>query len=102
VDDIKYDESARKKFLTPDVKPIFENLIDKLNFVSEFTVPELQKIFGEIIEKRGLKLVQVAQPVRVALTGGTVSPGIFEVMEILGRGKVIERLNRAISHIMNN
>ncbi|HJZ04377.1 MAG TPA: hypothetical protein VJ327_00760, partial [Patescibacteria group bacterium] len=37
--------------------------------------------------------------VRVALTGGTVSPGIFEVMEILGKEKVIERLKKAVHHI---
>ena len=102
VDDIKYDEGARKKFLTPEVKSVFETLINKLTTLSDFRVPELQRIFDEIIEKRGLKLVQVAQPVRVALTGGTASPGIFEVMEILGKETVIERLNRAISHIMNN
>lgn len=99
VDEVKYEEAARKKFLTPEVLPIFEALIERLSSLDEFTVPELQKIFEEITEKRGLKLVQIAQPVRVALTGGTVSPGIFEVMEILGKEKVIERLKRTISHI---
>ncbi|MGH7902226.1 MAG: hypothetical protein ACRENZ_10865 [Thermodesulfobacteriota bacterium] len=102
VDDIEYDEGARKKFLTPEVRSVFETLIEKLTALNDFTVPELKRIFDEIIEEKELKLVQVAQPVRVALTGGTASPGIFDVMEILGRGKVIERLNRAISHIMNN
>ena len=99
VDEVKYEEAARKKFLTPETLPIFETLVERLSSLDEFTVPELQKIFGEITEKRGLKLVQIAQPVRVALTGGTVSPGIFEVMEILGKEKVIERLKRAVSLI---
>ncbi len=99
VDDIRYEEGARRKFLTPEAKQVFEILIDKLTTLSDFRVPELERIFDEIIEKKGLKLVQVAQPVRVALTGGTVSPGIFEVMEILGKDKVIERLGRAISSI---
>jgi glutamyl-tRNA synthetase len=99
IEEVKYEESARKKFLTPESVPIFEVLIDKLSSLSDFTPTELQRVFGEIIEKRGLKLVQVAQPVRVALTGGTVSPGIFEVMEILGKEKVIERLKKAIRHI---
>ena len=101
VDDIKIEEAARKKFLSPEMKTIFEILIDKLTTLSDFTVAGLQNIFDEIIEKRGLKLVQIAQPVRVALTGGTVSPGIFEVMEILGKDRVIERLKRAISQISN-
>ena len=99
VDEVKYEEAARKKFLTNEALPIFEALIERLSSLDKFTVPELQKIFGEITEKRGLKLVQIAQPVRVALTGGTVSPGIFEVMEILGKEKVIERLERAIREI---
>jgi glutamyl-tRNA synthetase len=97
-DEIRYEEAARRKFLTPDTLPILEELINKLSSLADFTVPELQKIFGEITEKRGIKLVQIAQPTRVALTGGTVSPGIFEVIEILGKDKVIERL-RAASHI---
>ena len=51
------------------------------------------------MKKTGLKLGKIAQPTRVALTGGTVSPGIFEVMEILGKEKVIDRLNKALSAI---
>jgi len=102
MDEVKYDEAARKKFMTPEVVPVFETLIDKLTSLDVFTVPDLQGVFAEVIEKRGLKLVQVAQPVRVALTGGTVSPGIYEVMEILGKEKVIERLKKAVSYISNN
>ncbi|MGH7909369.1 MAG: glutamate--tRNA ligase, partial [Thermodesulfobacteriota bacterium] len=99
VDEVKYEEAARKKFLTSETLPIFETLVESLSSLDEFTVPELQKIFGEITDKRGLKLVQIAQPVRVALTGGTVSPGIFEVMEILGKEKIIERLKKAVHNI---
>jgi glutamyl-tRNA synthetase len=99
VDEIKYEETAQKKFLTSDVIPIFETLIDKFSSLNSFMVPELQRIFGEITEKRGIKLVQIAQPTRVALTGGTVSPGIFEIMEILGKDKVVDRLHRAASRL---
>ncbi len=99
LEEVKYEEAARKKFLTTEVIPLFEILIDKLSSLNDFTAPELQKIFGEIIEKKGLKMVQLAQPVRVALTGGTVSPGIFEVMEILGKEKVIGRLKSAVHAI---
>ncbi|MBI2487912.1 MAG: glutamate--tRNA ligase [Deltaproteobacteria bacterium] len=102
IEEVKYEEGAKKKFLTPEALPIFETLIDKLSSLNDFTIPEMQRIFNEIIEERGLKLVKVAQPVRVALTGGTVSPGIFEVMDILGRDKVIERIKKAVSYISNN
>jgi len=46
-----------------------------------------------------MKLGKVAQPLRVALTGKTVSPGIFEIMEVMGQEMVIKRLAGAISHI---
>lgn len=97
--EIKYEEAAQKKFLTPEVLPILEALVSRLSSLNNFQASEMQNIFKVIMEERGAKMVQVAQPVRVALTGGTVSPGIFEVMEILGKDKVIERLKKAISHI---
>ena len=47
-------------------------------------------------EEEKLKLGQIAQPVRVALTGGTASPGIFEVMAVLGKGRTLARLDRVL------
>jgi glutamyl-tRNA synthetase len=52
-----------------------------------------------VVDRTGLKLGQIAQPVRVALTGKTASPGIFEVSAILGKDKVISRLQKAIRYI---
>jgi glutamyl-tRNA synthetase len=46
-----------------------------------------------------LKLGKIAQPVRVALTGKTASPGIFEIMEILGKKQVLARLKQAIRYL---
>lgn len=59
----------------------------------------LENIFPIFIESHQIKLGTVAQPLRVALTGKTVSPGIFEVMEAMGKETVIKRLSNAISHI---
>ena len=53
-------------------------------------------------DKRQTKLKFIAQPLRVALTGRTVSPGIDEVMITLGRQKVIARIERAIDYIKKN
>ncbi len=52
------------------------------------------------MKKHDIKLGKVAQPVRVALTGGTESPGIFEVMEALGKERTLKRLKRAIETIV--
>ena len=51
------------------------------------------------MNKTGLKLGKVAQPTRVALTGGTVSPGIFEVIEIMGKETATTRLQHALNTI---
>ena len=51
--------------------------------------------------KTGLKLGKIAQPVRVALTGRSASPGIFEITEIIGKQRVLQRLQRAVEHIEN-
>ena len=57
--------------------------------------------FKTVMDQTGLKLGKIAQPVRVALTGRTASPGIFEVDAILGKDKVLSRLQKAIRFIEN-
>jgi glutamyl-tRNA synthetase len=57
---------------------------------------EIEKAFMSIVEKHNLKLGSIAQPARVAITGVAASPGIFEVMEIVGKEKVLKRLSRVI------
>jgi len=73
----------------------------KENFKSmaDFSAVELEKIFKAVVDKHGVKLGNLAQPVRVAMTGGTESPGIFEVLEIIGKEKTLRRLEKAIKMI---
>ncbi len=52
-----------------------------------------------INKRHDIKLGKIAQPVRVALTGGTQSPGIFEVIDVIGKEKTLKRLEKAISII---
>ncbi len=98
-DEIEYEEKAAGKFLTPGMTEVLRDLTERLSLPESFTAEEIQKVFEGIMEERGVKLGTIAQPVRVALTGGTVSPGIFEVMEILGKDEVIRRLGKAIDYI---
>jgi glutamyl-tRNA synthetase len=98
-DEIEYDEKAAAKFLTTDNLDVLKDLAGRLSGTDSFTAGDIQKVFEGIMEERGLKLGTIAQPVRVALTGGTVSPGIFEVMEIMGRDMVLSRLSDAIEYI---
>lgn len=95
-DDIKWDEKAVQKFLTPENKLILKELIERLKKVEPFNHAEIEKAFNELKDEKGLKLGQIAQPVRVAITGSTVSPGIFEVIEIIGKERIIKRVEKAI------
>ena len=58
-----------------------------------------EALVQRLAETRGVALVKIAQPLRVALTGKTVSPPIDEVMEVLGKIEVIKRLHKAIEYI---
>ena len=78
---------------------LFEDLNHKLEAMPEFNQESIEKLFIDFLAEKEIKLRKLAQPLRVALTGKTASPGIFEVMEVLGREKVIERISKAVSHI---
>jgi len=98
-DDFKYEEKAKNKFLIEDSIPIFKAIIDKLTLIVNFDHDHIQKALEQVVEELGLKFGEIAQPMRVALTGGTASPGIGEVVEILGKEKVLKRLQKAIELI---
>lgn len=98
-EEVSYDEKADNKFLGPETLDVLRDLREKLSGLTDFTIDDMHGVFEQVMEERDLKLGKIAQPVRVALTGGTVSPGIFEVMEIMGRDMVLKRLGRAIDHI---
>ncbi|RLB97755.1 MAG: glutamate--tRNA ligase, partial [Deltaproteobacteria bacterium] len=57
--------------------------------------------FKQIMEETGLKFGKIAQPVRVAITGTTVSPGIFEMLLALGKEKTVQRIEKAIDFIQD-
>ncbi len=98
-DPLVYDEKAAKKFLKPSTLDLLGQLIEKLTTLEEFKEKKLEDVFKIIMTSTGLKFGKIAQPVRVALTGKTVSPGIFEIIEVLGKEKVLYRLNQAVEFI---
>jgi glutamyl-tRNA synthetase len=93
---ITIEESASQKFLTPAIAPTINKFSQRVETASEFTKEVLEEIFQKILEEDDLKMGKLAQPLRVALTGGTVSPGIYEVMELLGKERTLNRLRTGI------
>jgi glutamyl-tRNA synthetase len=91
------EKEAVQKFLTPTVAPILDMLVQRFNDTQDFSKENLEDLFKSVLAETALKMGQLAQPVRVALTGRVISPGIFEVVDLLGREVTIARLRSGVA-----
>ena len=94
-----YDPQAAEKHLTNETIPVLETLKTRLENTTEWTAAVLHELVKDVANTLDLKLGKVAQPLRVALCGNTVSPSIDVTLELLGRDKTLARITRAIKHI---
>ncbi|MEN6439398.1 MAG: glutamate--tRNA ligase [Syntrophobacter sp.] len=99
VDEVVYDEAASAKFLGADMRNAFDRLTAELESLESFNEEGLEAVFKKVTGELGMKLGKIAQPVRVALTGATVSPGLFEIIGVLGKETVLTRLRRALARM---
>ena len=97
-DVLTYDEKAQGKFITKAQQEMFELLLAQLQ-ICEFNHTGVEAAFELVLQQTGLKFGKVGQPTRVALSGGTSAPGIFEVMLVLGRERCVSRLKAALQLI---
>jgi glutamyl-tRNA synthetase len=95
----EYDPQAAAKNLTPDVLPALMTLREKLVALPEWSAPALHDALNATAEGLGLKLGKLAQPLRVAVSGGGVSPPIDATLELLGRETSLKRLDKALEYI---
>jgi glutamyl-tRNA synthetase len=97
VDKLEYDEKAVQKRLKNEAVPqMLERLKAKLQATDPFDEANLEEAIRSFAEESGLSASKVIHPLRVALTGKSVGPGIFETVCILGSKKVTQRLDEAI------
>jgi glutamyl-tRNA synthetase len=93
------EEEAKKKFLTHENLALLQSLHDRFQALPSFAHEDLEPVFQAIMAEYGYKMARVAQPVRVAVTGKSVSPGIYEVLSLVGKERTLKRLERAIELI---
>ncbi len=98
-DEVEYDPEAAAKFLTGEYGGHLQAVLDGLPGVGDYTKDGLESFLRALAEERGTKLKWVAQAVRVALTGRTVSPGIDEVMVTIGRERTMRKIQKALEKI---
>jgi len=93
---VTFDPKAKEKLLTKESRPVLEAIRAGIAALASLDTAPLEALFQAEAAKRDLGLGKIAQPVRVALTGGTASPGMYDVVQILGRYETLRRLDEAI------
>lgn len=92
-----YDEKALAKFMTIEAKPVFELMIQKLEAIDAWEQESLHDIVKSVVEELGVKFPKVAQPMRIALTGNTVSPSIDVTLSLFTKAEALKRIKVALN-----
>jgi glutamyl-tRNA synthetase len=90
------DPAAREKWLSDGGREALADARTALESAEPFDSEHIEQALRGVVEHRGVKAKDVFQPVRVALAGTTVSPGIFETLEVLGRDEALARIDAAL------
>src|SRR2546425_117060 len=94
-----YDEKAVAKQLTKETRPLLEEARTAIDRTFEQGPQAMEHAFRALAEQRGLGLGKLAQPVRVAVTGTTVSPPLFQTIALLGKARTLWRIDAALERI---
>jgi len=98
-DEVEFDEKVKRKNLGPENIEVMKKSADYIEMINDFTQENLETVFKKIMDETQLGFGKIAQPIRVALTGTNVSPGIFEMILALGKEKTVARIMGAIHQI---
>lgn len=96
-ENVRTDPVLKEEYLKSEPLNLLSEFIRRIEGLLEFNSKNLENILRGLAEEKGLKIASIAQPARVALTGKKVSPGLFEVMELLGKERAIQRLKSVVA-----
>lgn len=94
--DVEYDEKATAKHLRAEINEPLTAVREQLAILSNWQADKIHQVIIDVAEKYALKLGKLAQPIRVAVTGNTVSPSIDVTLELIGQQRVLQRLDYAL------
>lgn len=94
-----YDDKALAKHFNEDTADILEYLVKEFGKLSVWDCDAIHTILLDAAEMFDVKLGKIAQPIRIAVTGSTISPPIDATLELLGQKKSIARLERVLKHV---
>ena len=98
-DEPETDEKAWRKVMKDGALPLLTEALEALRGASSFEPEELETALGRILAEHDVKPGKLYQPIRVAITGTSVSPGIFESLAVLGKERSLERIERAVRRL---
>ena len=99
----EYEEKGvRKHFTKENAAKLLTLGADALERLDDFTLEKTEATFRSITEELGLKAAEIIHPTRLAITGRTIGPGLFDIIVLLGREKTVERMRRAVKWISEN
>jgi glutamyl-tRNA synthetase len=104
-DDYEYDDKSVKKILLKkdgQGLSILTEARQQLAVLHTFDIQEIERILREMCERHKIGFNKVAQPIRVAICGTTVSPPIFETLEVLGRDETLKRIDKTLNEFMSS
>jgi glutamyl-tRNA synthetase len=93
------DEKAWRKVMRDGALPLLTEALEALRGTTSFEPEELESALGRILAEHDVKPGKLYQPIRVAITGTSVSPGIFESLAVLGKNRSLERIERALTRL---
>jgi glutamyl/glutaminyl-tRNA synthetase len=95
-DEFEVDDAGAAKHLTPESALLLGSLHDRLAALTEWTHDGIEGVIRALSEELGVKPAALIHPSRMAVSGRTVGPSLFELLEVLGRDRVLTRLQRAV------
>jgi glutamyl/glutaminyl-tRNA synthetase len=96
-DDFDYNPDGVAKHFTAENKPKLKAVRDALSSLERFDVPELEAALKNTAAKLGVKVGAIVHPTRLAVTGSNIGPSLYHLLEVLGKEKVLTRLDRALA-----
>jgi glutamyl-tRNA synthetase len=98
-DEPETDEKAWRKVMKDGALPLLREALEALRGADSFEPAQLETALGRILAEHEVKPGKLYQPIRVAITGTSVSPGIFESLSVLGKNRSVERIERAVERL---
>ncbi len=98
-EEIAFDSEAVKKYCAdPEIPKRLSTVMQAIRHLTDFSASNLEKLVRDEAKKLSIEAAGLIHPIRIAITGVSVSPGLFDLMEVLGQKKVVNRLAYMIDH----